>query len=82
LYTIEKPHKLQIADVFTVKVRRERPARKADKGSLYRSKEEFIKYILSQPVRRRIVGELGRTKERILQNLEKWYLVKINTAYP
>jgi hypothetical protein len=37
LYAIEKPHKLEIADVFTVKVRRERPARKADKGSLYRS---------------------------------------------
>jgi hypothetical protein len=76
LYTIEKPQKLQIADVFTVKVRREKPAREADKGSLYRSKEEFIKYILSQPVRRRIARELGRTKERILQNLEKWYLVK------
>jgi hypothetical protein len=61
LYTIEKPHKLEIADVFTVKVRRERPARKADKGSLYRNSEEFIKYVLSQPVRLRIVG---RTRKR------------------
>jgi len=62
LYSIEKPQKLQIADVFTVKVRRERPARKADKGSLYRSKEEFVNYILSQPVRLRIVGEPGAGK--------------------
>jgi cell division protein FtsB len=62
LYSVEKPQKLQIADVFTVKVRRERPARKADKGSLYRSKEEFINYILSQPVRLRIVGEPGAGK--------------------
>src|SRR4028119_1727474 len=62
LYSVEKPQKLQIADVFTVKVRRERPARKADKGSLYRSKEEFINYILAQPVRLRIVGEPGAGK--------------------
>jgi predicted nucleic acid-binding Zn-ribbon protein len=62
LYAIEKPQKLQIADVLTVKVRRERPSRKADKGSLYRSSEELIKYILSQPVRLRIVGEPGAGK--------------------
>jgi hypothetical protein len=62
LYALEKPQKLQIADIFTVKIRRERPARKADKGSLYRAKEEFIKYILSQPVRLRIVGEPGSGK--------------------
>jgi hypothetical protein len=46
LYALEKPTKLQIADVFTVRVRRERPARKADKGSLYRSSQEFVKYVL------------------------------------
>jgi hypothetical protein len=62
LYALEKPTKLQIADVFTVRVRRERPARKADKGSLYRSSQEFVKYILSQPVRLRIVGEPGSGK--------------------
>jgi flagellar biosynthesis GTPase FlhF len=62
LYAIEKPQKLQIADVLTVKVRRERPSRKADKGSLYRSSEELIKYILSQPVRLRVVGEPGAGK--------------------
>jgi hypothetical protein len=62
LYAIEKPQKLQIADVFSVKVRRERPARKTDKGSLYRSRDEFVKYILSQPVRLRIVGEPGAGK--------------------
>jgi hypothetical protein len=62
LYSLEKPTKLQIADVFTVKIRRERPARKADKGSLYRSSQEFVKYILSQPVRLRIVGEPGAGK--------------------
>lgn len=62
LYAIEKPHKLQIADVFTVKIRRERPARKADKGSLYRSKEEFVGYVLSQPVRLRVIGEPGAGK--------------------
>jgi len=43
-------------------VRRERPARKADKGSLYRSSQEFVKYVLSQPVRLRIVGEPGSGK--------------------
>jgi hypothetical protein len=62
LYSLEKPQKLQIADVFTVKVRRERPARKADKGSLYRSREEFVKFILSQPVRLRVIGEPGAGK--------------------
>jgi len=62
LYALEKPQKLQIADVLTVKIRRERPARKADKGSLYRSSQEFVKYILSQPVRLRIVGEPGAGK--------------------
>lgn len=62
LYSVEKPQKLQIADVLTVKIRRERPARKADKGSLYRSKEEFVKFLLSQPVRLRIVGEPGSGK--------------------
>lgn len=62
LYAIEKPQKLQIADVFTVRVRRERPARKADKGSLYRSKEEFVKYILGQPVRLRVIGDPGAGK--------------------
>jgi hypothetical protein len=62
LYSVEKPTKLEIADVLTVKVRRERPARKAGKDSLYRSKEEFVKYVLSQPVRLRIVGEPGSGK--------------------
>ena len=62
LYSVEKPTKLEIADVLTVKIRRERPARKAGKDSLYRSKEEFIKYVLSQPVRLRIVGEHGSGK--------------------
>jgi len=62
LYAIEKPSKLAVCDCLTVKIRRERPARKADKGSLYRSKEEFVKYILSQPVRLRIVGEPGAGK--------------------
>jgi hypothetical protein len=62
LYSVEKPQKLEIADVLTVKIRRERPARKAGKDSLYRSKEEFVKYLLSQPVRLRIVGEPGSGK--------------------
>lgn len=62
LYAIEKPQKLQIADVFTVRVRRERPARKTDKGSLYRSRDEFVKYILSLPVRLRVIGEPGAGK--------------------
>lgn len=62
LYAIEKPQKLQIADIFTLKIRRERPTRKADKGSLYRSKEEFVNYVLSQPVRLRVVGEPGAGK--------------------
>lgn len=62
LYSVEKPLKLSIADVLTVKIRRERPTRKTGNGDLYRSKEEFVKYILSQPVRLRIVGEPGAGK--------------------
>ncbi len=62
LYGVEKPQKLQVTDCLVVKVRRDRPPRKADKGSLYRSRDEFIKYILSQPVRLRIVGEPGAGK--------------------
>lgn len=62
LYAIEKPLKLQVTDCLTVKARRERPLRKTDKGSLYRSKEEFVKFILSQPVRLRVIGEPGAGK--------------------
>ena len=62
LYAIEKPQKLKVTDCLVVKIRRSRPARKADKGSFYRSREEFIKYIISQPVRLRIVGEPGAGK--------------------
>jgi hypothetical protein len=62
LYAIEKPQKLQVTDCLVVKVRRDRPARKADKGSLYRSKEEFVKFILGQPVRLRVIGEPGAGK--------------------
>ena len=62
VYAIEKPGKLSLADILTVKVRRDRPIRKSDKGSLYRSKEDFIKFILSQPIRLRIIGEPGSGK--------------------
>lgn len=62
LYAVEGARKLEITDCLAVKVRKERPARKTDKGSLYRSKEEFIKYILSQALRLRIVGEPGSGK--------------------
>jgi hypothetical protein len=62
LYAIEKPQKLQVTDCLVVKVRRERPPRKTDKGSLYRSSGEFVKFILSQPVRLRVIGEPGAGK--------------------
>ncbi len=62
LYAIEKAYKLPIADCLAIKVRRDRPARKTDRGSLYRSKEEFVKYVLSQPVRLRVIGEPGSGK--------------------
>ncbi len=62
LYAIEKPQKLQIADVLTVKARRERPARKTDKGALYRTQREFIRHVLSEPVRLRVIGEPGSGK--------------------
>jgi hypothetical protein len=62
LYALEKPTKLQVTDCLTVKVRRSRPPRKTDKGSLYRSKEEFVKFILAQPVRLRVIGEPGAGK--------------------
>lgn len=62
LYAIEKAYKLPIADCLAIKVRRDRPARKTDRGSLYRSKEEFVKYVQSQPVRLRVIGEPGSGK--------------------
>jgi hypothetical protein len=62
LYSLEKPQKLQVTDCLVVKVRRDRPPRKTDKGSLYRSKDEFVKFILSQPVRLRVIGEPGAGK--------------------
>ena len=62
LYAVEGARKLELTDCLAVKARKERPARRTDKGSLYRSKEEFIKYILSQPLRLRIVGEPGSGK--------------------
>jgi hypothetical protein len=66
LYGVEKPQKLQVTDCLVVKVRRDRPARKADKGSLYRSRDEFIKYILSQPLRLRVIGEPGAGKTPVI----------------
>jgi hypothetical protein len=75
--------KLQIADVFTVRVRRDRPARKADKGSLYRSRDEFISFILSQPVRLRVIGEPGAGKTPsvavLLSNILKRGFLSANT---
>ena len=62
LYAIEKPHKLPIADVLALKIRRERPSRKTNTGALYRSQQDFIKYILSQPIRFRLIGEPGAGK--------------------
>jgi len=62
LYAIEKPQKLPIADVLSVKIRRSRPSRKTHTGALYRSHQDFIKYILSQPIRFRLIGEPGAGK--------------------
>ncbi|NEP61857.1 MAG: hypothetical protein F6K31_33715 [Symploca sp. SIO2G7] len=62
LYAIEKPHKLPIADILTLKIRRERPSRKTNTGALYRSHQDFIKYILSQPIRFRLIGDPGAGK--------------------
>ncbi|NEP63224.1 MAG: hypothetical protein F6K31_41015 [Symploca sp. SIO2G7] len=62
LYAIEKPQKLPIADILTLKIRRERPSRKTNTLALYRSYQDFIKYILSQPIRFRLIGEPGAGK--------------------
>jgi len=62
LYAIEKPQKLPIADVLALKIKRERPSRKTNTGALYRNQQEFIKYILSQPIRWRLIGEPGAGK--------------------
>jgi hypothetical protein len=62
IYSIESAKKLAVADCLVVKFRKDRPARKADKGSLYRSQQDFINYLLSQPIRWRIVGEPGAGK--------------------
>ncbi|NES24151.1 MAG: hypothetical protein F6K41_35875 [Symploca sp. SIO3E6] len=62
LYAIEKPQKLPIADVLSVKIRRSRPSRKTNTLALYRNQQEFIKYILSQPIRFRLIGEPGAGK--------------------
>jgi hypothetical protein len=84
LYAIEKPQKLKVTDCLVVKVRRSRPARKADKGSLYRSKEEFVKFILGQPVRLRVVGEPGAGKTPtvavLLGHIIKRGFLSANTA--
>ena len=76
LYAVEKAYKLPITDCLAVKVRRDRPAKKTATGSLYRSKEEFIKYILSQPVRLRIVGEPGAGKTPTVAVLLSYLLVR------
>jgi predicted RNA-binding Zn-ribbon protein involved in translation (DUF1610 family) len=62
IYAIENVKKLAVTDCLVVKFRRDRPTRKADKSSLYRNQKDFIDYILSQPVRLRIVGEPGSGK--------------------
>jgi predicted RNA-binding Zn-ribbon protein involved in translation (DUF1610 family) len=62
IYSIESAKKLAITDCLVVKFRKDRPARKTDKGSLYRSQQDFINYLLSQPIRWRIVGEPGAGK--------------------
>lgn len=62
IYSIESAKKLTVTDCLVVKFRRDRPARKVDKGSLYRSQQDFINYLLSQSVRWRIVGEPGSGK--------------------
>ncbi|MBD2303605.1 hypothetical protein [Nostoc sp. FACHB-190] len=62
IYSIESAKKLTFTDCLMVKFCKDRPARKADKGSLYRNQQEFINYILSQPIRLRIVGEPGAGK--------------------
>ncbi|HEY9799250.1 MAG TPA: hypothetical protein V6D25_02745 [Leptolyngbyaceae cyanobacterium] len=62
IYSIESAKKLAVTDCLVVKFRRDRPARKADKSSLYRSQLDFINYLLSQPIRWRIVGEPGSGK--------------------
>ncbi|MBD2441004.1 hypothetical protein [Nostoc sp. FACHB-110] len=62
IYSVESAKKLAVTDCLVVKFRKDRPARKADKGSLYRSQQDFINYLLSQPIRWRIVGEPGAGK--------------------
>ncbi|MBD2302284.1 hypothetical protein [Nostoc sp. FACHB-190] len=62
IYSIESAKKLAFTDCLVVKFRKDRPVRKADKGSLYRSQQDFINYLLSQPIRWRIVGEPGAGK--------------------
>jgi hypothetical protein len=62
LYAIEKPQKLQVTDCLTINVKRERPAKKAASGSLYRSKEDFIKFVMGQRCFFRLVGRPGAGK--------------------
>jgi len=62
IYAVTDVKKLPYADVLVVKFRRDRPTSKANKGSLYRSQNDFINYVMSQPVRFRIVGSPGAGK--------------------
>lgn len=62
LYAIEKPQKLQVTDCLTINIKRERPAKKAANGSLYRSKEDFIKFVMAQRCFFRLVGKPGAGK--------------------
>lgn len=62
IYSIDSAKKLAVTDCLVVKFRKDRPTRKADKSSLYRGQQDFVNYILSQPVRLRIIGEPGSGK--------------------
>lgn len=62
LYKIESVRALEIAPCILVTFRRERPAARAGKGTLYRSKEDFIKFLLSSRLFFRFIGSPGSGK--------------------
>ncbi|NJL19758.1 MAG: hypothetical protein HC895_01370 [Leptolyngbyaceae cyanobacterium SM1_3_5] len=62
IHKIESVKKLEITDCLSIAFRRERPAARSEKGSLYRSKEDFMKLLMSSRLFFRFVGSPGKGK--------------------
>jgi hypothetical protein len=62
IYKIESVRKLEITDCLSISFRRDRPAARSEKGTLYRSQADFMKLLLSSRLFFRFVGSPGKGK--------------------